>query len=213
MSPLIDNSALIYNCKTVVLSTFLTGSGSVKCAVDNALADGPRGDEPAAAKLAASLAEEDEAAQDGAEIVAAPNPAIGEAACMSHPFWMTAPCLPAAAEAHLWHFEPQVAYLEAHLPTSWPSIAFDPGGQVDHQAVCLNALVLPISILIYQVANLYNLLYCQYTLSSTSTNTPKDACVLSFRLWGQTCLHVADQIEPIKARTKRRTELLDFFME
>ncbi|MCO5600590.1 hypothetical protein L7F22_054704 [Adiantum nelumboides] len=80
-----------------------------------ALADGPRGDEPAVAKIAASLTEEDEAAQDGAEIVAAPNLAIGEVACMSHPSWMTAPCLP-AAEAHLWHFEPQVAYLEAHLP-------------------------------------------------------------------------------------------------
>ncbi|MCO5584282.1 hypothetical protein L7F22_038206 [Adiantum nelumboides] len=51
-----------------------------------ALADGPHGDEPVAAKLAAFLAEEDEAAQDGAEIVAAPNPTIGEAACMSHPF-------------------------------------------------------------------------------------------------------------------------------
>ncbi|MCO5551024.1 hypothetical protein L7F22_004519 [Adiantum nelumboides] len=46
-------------------------------AVDNdpdamALADGPRGDEPAAAKLAVFLAKEDEAAQDGAEIARLP---------------------------------------------------------------------------------------------------------------------------------------------
>ncbi|KAI5080814.1 hypothetical protein GOP47_0003997 [Adiantum capillus-veneris] len=76
-----------------------THAAAAHLAVDNdpdamALADGPRGDEPAGAKIAASLAEEDEATQDGADIVAAPNPAIGEAACMSHPFWMTAPCLP-----------------------------------------------------------------------------------------------------------------------
>ncbi|KAI5076436.1 hypothetical protein GOP47_0008501 [Adiantum capillus-veneris] len=152
-------------------------------AVDNdpdakALADGPRGDKPTAAKIAASLAEEDEATQDAAEIVAAPNLAIDR-----------------VLQGHL---QTTQVFL-----TSWPSIAFDPGGHVDatsrpellssnyhltmqemlttfldslQQAVCLNALVLPISILIYQVANLYNLLYYQYTLSSTLTNTPKDGC-------------------------------------